>query len=82
LVSNSHPAPRCCSRRSTKSRSSGARNCSFRPAQAKEWIEGGDVPELAKAKNLSYVDIDSGHWPMISAPDELARLLAEAADQS
>lgn len=53
----------------------------FSPAEAREWIEES-VPELAKAKNLSYVDIDSGHWPMISAPDELARLLAEVADQS
>jgi pimeloyl-ACP methyl ester carboxylesterase len=54
----------------------------FSPAQAKGWIESGDAPELAKTKNLSYVDIDSGHWPMISAPAELARLLAETADQS
>jgi pimeloyl-ACP methyl ester carboxylesterase len=52
----------------------------FSPAQAKGWIDGGEAPELAKARNVSYVDIDSGHWPMISAPDELARLLAETAD--
>jgi pimeloyl-ACP methyl ester carboxylesterase len=48
----------------------------FSPAQAKEWIDGGDVPELARAKHLEYVDIDSGHWPMVSRPAELARLLA------
>jgi pimeloyl-ACP methyl ester carboxylesterase len=48
----------------------------FSPAQAREWIDGGEVPELAKAKHLEYVDIDSGHWPMISKPTELARLLA------
>lgn len=52
----------------------------FSPAQAQEWIGGGDAPELAKVKHLSYADIDSGHWPMISAPDELARLLARAAE--
>ena len=52
----------------------------FTPAQAREWIQAGDVPELAKASHLSFVDIDSGHWPMISAPVELARLLAAAAD--
>ncbi|WP_422772042.1 alpha/beta fold hydrolase [Plantactinospora sp. WMMC1484] len=51
----------------------------FTPAQARKWIEGGDVPELAGAKHLDYVDIDSGHWPMLSRPVELARLLAEAA---
>jgi pimeloyl-ACP methyl ester carboxylesterase len=47
----------------------------FGPAQAKEWIAAGDVPELAKAKHVEYVDIDSGHWPMFTKPDELARLL-------
>jgi pimeloyl-ACP methyl ester carboxylesterase len=54
----------------------------FTPAQAREWIEDGQVPELAKAKEVSFVDIDSGHWPMISAPAELARLLAQAAEES
>ena len=51
----------------------------FTPAQAQEWIAAGDVPELAKAKHLECVDIDSGHWPMVSKPIELARLLAAAA---
>ena len=51
----------------------------FTPAQAQEWIDAGDVPELAKAKHLDFVDIDSGHWPMVSKPIELARLLAAAA---
>jgi len=51
----------------------------FTPAQAQEWIGAGDVPELAKAKHLDFVDIDSGHWPMVTKPDELARLLATAA---
>jgi pimeloyl-ACP methyl ester carboxylesterase len=51
----------------------------FGPAQAKEWIAAGDVPELAKANDVSYVDIDSGHWPMFTKPAELARLLAEIA---
>jgi pimeloyl-ACP methyl ester carboxylesterase len=51
----------------------------FTPAQAQEWIAAGDLPELAKAKRLDFVDIDSGHWPMFSKPVELARLLAAAA---
>ena len=50
----------------------------FTPAQAQAWIAAGDVPELAKAKHLDFVDIDSGHWPMVSKPSELARILAEA----
>jgi len=51
----------------------------FTPAQAQGWINAGDLPELAKAKHLDLVDIDSGHWPMITKPVELARLLAAAA---
>jgi pimeloyl-ACP methyl ester carboxylesterase len=52
----------------------------FTPAQARGWIDAGDVPELAKAKHLDYVDVDSGHWPMFSQPVELARLLAAAVE--
>ena len=51
----------------------------FSPAQAREWIEGGKVPELAKAKHVDYLDIESGHWPMFTRPTELAQLLADAA---
>jgi pimeloyl-ACP methyl ester carboxylesterase len=50
----------------------------FSVAQAREWIDGGEVPELAKARRVDYVDIDSGHWPMFTRPAELAGLLAEA----
>jgi len=53
----------------------------FTPARAREWIDAGDVPELAKAKHVEYVDIDSGHWPMVSQPAELARLLAATAGE-
>lgn len=52
----------------------------FSPAQAQEWIDAGDVPELARAKHVDFADIDSGHWPMVSKPDELGRILAEAAN--
>jgi pimeloyl-ACP methyl ester carboxylesterase len=54
----------------------------FTSAQAQEWIDAGEVPELAKAKHLDFVDIDSGHWPMFSRPTELARLLAAAAAEA
>ncbi len=54
----------------------------FSPEQARGWVEAGDVPELARARSVEYVDIDSGHWPMFTRPDELARLLAEAADKA
>ncbi|MEU8728490.1 alpha/beta fold hydrolase [Streptomyces tendae] len=52
----------------------------FTPAQARKWIDGGDVPELARARRIDFADIDSGHWPMLSRPAELARVLAAAAE--
>jgi pimeloyl-ACP methyl ester carboxylesterase len=54
----------------------------YTPAQAREWIADGEVPELAKSRQVSFLDIDSGHWPMITAPAELARLLAQASEGS
>jgi pimeloyl-ACP methyl ester carboxylesterase len=52
----------------------------FSPAEAREWMAGGELPELARAHHVDFVDIDSGHWPMFTAPAELARLLAGVAD--
>jgi pimeloyl-ACP methyl ester carboxylesterase len=53
----------------------------FDPEQAQAWIDSGELPELARAKQVELVDISSGHWPMLTAPTELARLLAAAADR-
>ncbi|HYH72462.1 MAG TPA: alpha/beta fold hydrolase [Nocardioides sp.] len=50
----------------------------FGPAQAQEWIDSGDVPELADATALELVDLDSGHWPMFTQPGALAALLDAA----
>ncbi|GAA4430104.1 alpha/beta hydrolase [Georgenia halophila] len=54
----------------------------YTPADARGWIEAGEVPELARAKHVSYVDIDSGHWPMLTVPADLAELLAGIADEA
>lgn len=51
----------------------------FTPAQARGWIDAGEVSELARAGRVDLVDIDSGHWPMLTRPAELARLLAATA---
>lgn len=48
----------------------------FSPAQAREWLDGGDLPELAKVEQLELVDLASGHWPMFTQPRALAALLA------
>ena len=53
----------------------------YTPDQVKEWAAGGDLPELERIRNLEYVDIDSGHWPMVTRPAELARVLAGVAER-
>ncbi|QIK68103.1 alpha/beta hydrolase [Nocardioides sp. HDW12B] len=53
----------------------------YTPAEAKEWIDAGDLPELTQVTRLEMVDLDSGHWPMFSRPAELAQVLAEIADR-
>lgn len=52
----------------------------YTPEQARTWIRDGQIPELAAARHVSYLDIDSGHWPMITRPVDLARILHTAAN--
>lgn len=53
----------------------------YNPDQAQEWITAGDLPELTRAGNVSFVDIDSGHWPMVTQPHALAQLLHKATSE-
>lgn len=50
----------------------------FSPDDLRSWIEGGDIPELAKTKQLDFLDIDSGHWPQVTQPTRLAELILAA----
>jgi pimeloyl-ACP methyl ester carboxylesterase len=52
----------------------------YTPDEARAWIAGGDLPELSRATQVSFVDIDSGHWPMVTQPVLLARILHQAFD--
>ena len=48
----------------------------FSPDDARGWIDDGEIPELQRARHVSFVDIDSGHWPMVTRAGELARIIA------
>ncbi|SDD79147.1 alpha/beta fold hydrolase [Auraticoccus monumenti] len=50
----------------------------FSPEEARAWVAAGDLPELARVAQVDYLDVDTGHWPMVSAPAELARALDAA----
>ncbi|MCB1002205.1 MAG: alpha/beta hydrolase [Acidimicrobiales bacterium] len=51
----------------------------FSPDDLRRWIESGAEPvqELARLRDVEYVDLDTGHWPQFSAPDALADLLLD-----
>jgi len=51
----------------------------YTPDDLREWIESGEIPELARTKHLDYVDIDSGHWPQFTQPGRLAELIVAEA---
>lgn len=43
-------------------------------------IAAGQMPaELPDARDVTYVDLPTGHWPMLSRPDDLAAAIAAAA---
>jgi hypothetical protein len=41
------------------------------------WVAG-----LAELRNVTYVDLPTGHWPMWSRPKNLAALLADVAQSA
>ncbi|MCT1385473.1 alpha/beta hydrolase [Brachybacterium sp. p3-SID1565] len=51
----------------------------YSPEDARQWLAAGDLPELEPVRDLRFVDLDSGHWPMASAPRQLAGVIAGVA---
>jgi pimeloyl-ACP methyl ester carboxylesterase len=51
--------------------------CEFTGAMLCEWIEEGHpyVRELAKIRDVDYVDLPTGHWPRFTRPAELGRVI-------
>ena len=54
----------------------------FTPDDVREWMSGGDLAELERVEHLDLVDLDAGHWPMITRPVELARSIATSTGRS
>ena len=56
----------------------------FSAAQLQAWIEAGEPPvlEFRKFDDVEYVDLQTGHWPQFSRPDELAMVISSAVDRT
>ena len=51
--------------------------CEFPSAKLREWMEQGEssLQELAKLRDVEYVDLPTGHWPQFTRPEELGRTI-------
>jgi pimeloyl-ACP methyl ester carboxylesterase len=54
--------------------------CEFTPEQMQSWMAGGEgmLAELSKVKDVSYISLPTGHWPMFTRPAELGEALVRA----
>ncbi|MCL3838694.1 alpha/beta fold hydrolase [Aeromicrobium duanguangcaii] len=55
-------------------------SCEFPSQVLRDAIEAGEpwVGELARIRDLEFVDLPTGHWPQFSKPTELGAVLVEA----
>ncbi len=54
--------------------------CEFTKAQLAGWLDDGApwLGEVAKARDLTVVELPTGHWPQLTRPADLGELLARA----
>ncbi|MCC3765051.1 alpha/beta hydrolase [Glycomyces sp. TRM65418] len=54
--------------------------CEFSSAMVKAWVEQNlpFVKELVAIKDVSYIDLPTGHWPQFTKPAELADAILSA----
>lgn len=58
-------------------------SCEFPSSLLREWIDAGHpfVAELARVRDVEFVDLPTGHWPQFTKPAELARVILAAVDR-
>lgn len=51
--------------------------CEFPTAMLRQWMEQGSpfTRELAKIRDIDYVDLPTGHWPQFTRPKDLGRAI-------
>ena len=58
--------------------------CEFPSSLLTEWIDSGHpfVAELARIRDVEYVDLPTGHWPQFTKPAELGQAILKAVDRT
>jgi pimeloyl-ACP methyl ester carboxylesterase len=51
--------------------------CEFPSSTLQEWIKQGHpyVRELARIREVDYIDLPTGHWPQLTRPEDLGRAI-------
>jgi len=52
----------------------------YTSADLREWIAEGHLPELSAADSVGFVDLPGGHWPQLTQPEALARVILSVID--
>ena len=57
--------------------------CEFSAETLRGWMAAGHpyVSELARVKDVEFVDLPTGHWPQFTRPRELATAILAAVDR-
>ena len=58
--------------------------CQFPSSLLKEWIDAGHpfTAELARIRDVEYVDLPTGHWPQFTKPAELGQAILKAVERT
>lgn len=56
----------------------------YTSADLRSWVDSGEegVSELARTREVEYVDLPGGHWPQLTQPAALTRIILDAADKA
>jgi len=58
--------------------------CAYPSSLIQEWIDSGHpyVAELARIRDVEFVDLPTGHWPQFTKPAELGAAILSAVDRT
>lgn len=58
--------------------------CQFSGAQLRDLIKQGHpaFSELAKVRDVEYIDLPTGHWPQLTRPGDLGQVILAAVDRT
>jgi pimeloyl-ACP methyl ester carboxylesterase len=58
--------------------------CEFTSAQAREWLARREptLAELGRLRDVTYIDLPTGHWPQFTRPLDLGRAILAAITPS